>query len=60
MLVVIICVDDKFSKPFKSYLGEDTVCNFISSIIRESIYCSNAMKKHFNEELVMTKEDNED
>ena len=25
----LVCVDDKFSKPFKTYLGEDAVYNFI-------------------------------
>ena len=36
------------------------VCvDFISSMIEESKYCSNVMKKPFNKELVMTKEDNE-
>ena len=30
-------VDDKSSKPFKSYLGKDAVYNFISSMIEESI-----------------------
>ena len=29
----LVCVDDKFSKPFKSYLHEDAVYNFISSMI---------------------------
>ena len=28
-------------------------------MIEESKYCSDAMKKYFNKELVMTKEDNE-
>ena len=56
----LVCVDDKFSKPFKSYLGEDAVYNFISSIIEESKYCSNVIKKYFNKELVTTKEENED
>ena len=28
-------------------------------MIEESIYCNEVMKKHFNKELVMTKEDNE-
>ena len=51
----LICVDDKFSKPFKSYLNEDAVYNFISSMIKGSKYCSDVMKKHFNKELVMTK-----
>ena len=32
----LVCVDDKFSKPFKSYLGQDAVYNFISSMIEES------------------------
>ena len=56
----LVCVDDKFSNPFKSYLGEDAVSNFIISMIEESKYCSDVKKKHFNKELVMTKEDNED
>ena len=33
---------------------------FIDSMIEESKYCSDVMKKHFNKELEMTKEDNED
>ena len=56
----LVYVDDEFSKPFKSYLGENAVYNFISSMIEESECCSDVMKKHFNKELVMTKEDNED
>ena len=31
----LVCVDDKFSKPLKSYLGEDAVYNLISSMIKE-------------------------
>ena len=57
---ILACVDDKFSKPFKSYLGEDTVYNFISSMIKVSKYCSDVMKKNFNKELVMSKEGNKD
>ena len=56
----LVCVDDKFSKPFKSYSGEDTVYNFINSMTEKIMYCSEVMKKHFNKELVMTKEDDED
>ena len=56
----LVCADDKFSKPFKSYLGEDAAYNFISSVIEESKYYSDVMKKHFNKELVMTEKDNED
>ena len=56
----LVCVDNKFSKPFKSYLREDAVYNFIDSMIEESKYFSEVMKKPFNKELVMTKKHNED
>ena len=49
-----VCVNDKFSKLFKSYFGEDAVYNFISSMIEENKYFSNVMKKHFNKEILMT------
>ena len=51
----LVCVGDKFSKLFKSHIGEDAVYNFISSLIEESKYCSDVMKKYFNKELVMIK-----
>ena len=38
----LACVGNKFSKLLKSYLGEDTVYNFINSMIEESKYCSAA------------------
>ena len=56
----LVCVDDKLSKPFKSYLGEDTVYNFITSMIEERKYCSYMTQKHFNKKIVITKKDHED
>ena len=56
----LVCVDDKFSEPFKTYLGEDAVRSFINSMIKNSTCYTGEIKKHFNKELVMTKEDNED
>ena len=50
----------KLVRLFNSYLGKDAVHNFISSMIEESKYCSDVIKKYFNKELVMTKKDNED
>ena len=50
---------DKF-KSFKTYLGGDAVYNFTNSMIGESKYCSEVMKRHFNKELVMAKEGNGD
>ena len=49
----MVCVDDKFRKPFKSYLSEDAVNNFIDFMIEESKYCTDIAKKYFNKELVM-------
>ena len=55
------CVDDKYSKPFKSYLGEDSVFNFVNnSVINESKYCIEVMKKHFTKKLVTFKKEHED
>ena len=56
----LVYVNDTFSKPFKIYLGEEVVYNFINNMIEESKYCTDMMKKHFNQERVMTKEDNGD
>ena len=42
----LVYVDDKFSKPFKSFLGENAVYNFISSMIEKSKYCSDVIKKN--------------
>ena len=53
------CIDDKFNK---SYLGKDVVYNFINSMIEINFFIEMniAVKKLFDKELVMTKEDDED
>ena len=55
----LLWVDDKFSKPFKSYLGEYAVYCFISSMIEESKYCTDVVKKHCSKKHLATKKDNE-
>ena len=50
MLLVVMA-----SKPFKTYLGKDAVYNCIISMIEESKYCTDVMKKHFNKKLVIAK-----
>ena len=47
------------SKPFKSYFVQDAVYKFVNSMIEEGKDCADMMKNHFNEELVMIKEDDE-
>ena len=44
----LVCVDDKFSKSFKTYLGKDAAYNFINSMIEESKYCSVIIKTLLN------------
>ena len=50
----------KILKLFTSYLGEDTVYNFINSMIEEIKFRIDVLKKKINKELTMTKEDDED
>ena len=57
---MLVYSDDKFSKPYKPYLGEDAVYSFINSIIKESKICTSIIEKYFHEELVMVKKDSED
>ena len=42
---------------FGSYLGQHAVIKFITNMVEERKYCSRVTKRHFNKELVMTKED---
>ena len=42
----LVYVDDKFSKPFRSYLENDAFYNFVNSMIEESKYYSDEKKKH--------------
>ena len=53
----LVCVNDKFSEPFQTDLGKDTMYHFINNMIEENNFCSDVMKKHFNKELLFTKED---
>ena len=40
----LVCVIDKFSKCFKSNLGEDAVYSLINSMSSKSKYCSDVIK----------------
>ena len=58
--MLIIHLVSLLSPTFKSDLGKDAVYNFINGVIKESKYCSDVMKKYFNNELAMTKKDDQD
>ena len=55
----LVCVDDKFNKPIAVYRGENAADKFIEIIIEEYEYCKKVMKKHFNKNLFMTEEEEE-
>ena len=56
----LVCVNNKFSKDIVVYRGNDAVSKFIKCIFKEYGYCRSVMKKHFNNNLVMTAEQNKE
>ena len=54
---VVCCYNDKYSKSFQMYQGENAVYKFTEKILKEVEYCKDVVKKHFNEPLVMTEDD---
>ena len=56
----LVCVDDKFRKDVLLCREKNAVHKFIQSIFREYSYCRRMMKKHFNNNLVMTAEQNDE
>ena len=55
----LVCVDDEFTKPIVVFRGENAVDEFIEAILKEYQHCKKVMKKHFNKNLVMDKEEEE-
>ena len=56
----VVCVDNKFTKDVVLYRGKNAVFKFIQCIFKEYDYCKSVIKKHFNENLIMTTEQNEE
>ena len=55
----VVCVDNKLSKKIVLYRGKDAVYEFIKSILKEYNYFRSVVKKYFNENLVISAEENE-
>ena len=55
-LVEAVCIDDRFTKPIVVYRGENAAYEFIKAILKEYKYCKKVMNKHFNKNLIMSKE----
>ena len=52
-----VCVDDKFSKLIVVFKGENVAFRFIEVILKEFEYCKKVMKKHFNDNFIMSEEE---
>ena len=55
----LVCVDDDFTKPIVVFRGENAANEFIEAISKEFEYCKKVMKKHFNKDLIMSEEKEE-
>ena len=55
----VVCIDDRFTKPIVVYRGENAAYEFIKAILKEYKYCKKVMKKHFNKNLIMSEEEEE-
>ena len=55
----VVCIDDRFTKPIVVFRGENAAYEFIKAILKEFEYCKKVMKKHFNKNLIMSEEEEE-
>ena len=55
-----VCVDNKFSKKVVLYRRKNAVYRFIEAILKEYHYCKKMIRKHFNKNLIMSAEEEED
>ena len=55
----LVCVDDEFAKPIVAFRGENTAYEFIEAILKECQYFKKVMKKHFNKNLIISEEEEE-
>ena len=56
-LVVLLCVDDRFTKPIVVCRGENAASEFIKAIFKEYKYYKKVMEKHFNKNLIMSEKE---
>ena len=59
LAVLLVCIDDNFSKPIVLDRGENAVYKFIEAIFKEYDYYEKVIEKYFNKNLVVSAEDEE-
>ena len=53
----LVCVDDRFNKPIDVFRGKNAAFKFIEAILKDHEYCKKVMKKYFNKNFIMNKEE---
>ena len=53
----VVSIDKRFSKTIVVFRGKNAAYEFIKAIHKEYEYCKKVMKKHFNENLIMSEEE---
>ena len=55
----LVCVDNEFTKPIVAFTGGNAAYKFIEAILKEFEYCKKVTKKHFNKNLIISEEEEE-
>ena len=55
----LVCVGDKFTKSIVVFRGENAAYEFIKEILKEYEYWKKVTKKHFNKNLIMSEDEEE-
>ena len=53
----VVCIDDRFTKAIVVFRGENAAYEFTKAILKEYEYCKKVMKKHFNKNLIISEEE---
>ena len=54
---IAFCIDNKFVKSIAVFRGKNAAFEFIKMILKEYKHCKKVIKKHFNKNLIMSEEE---
>ena len=57
IFLVVVCADNRFTKPTIIYRGKNAAYEFIKAILEEYKYCKKLIEEYFNKNLIMTEEE---
>ena len=59
IVVLLVCVNDKFTKPIVVFRGKNAAYKFIKAILKEYQYGKKVTKKHLNKNFIISEEEEE-